>query len=199
MVTDWRVLVPADVMESVFWEAAGPLVSDGEPSAVLRAGWRCARRTGMLVNLADTPENRAMFGCTGTAEQDGEGATPFPQLVALTARAGRAMLGAILGSTRAGEQRPLRRLARGRSPRAAPQEPRPVTAYEESFTVTWRHTIRSVTSSQVTATSSLEAIAAAAHADARAALHTLSVPGRQRHSWRAQKARPNSRPPPRRR
>ncbi len=93
VVTDWQVLVPADVMESVFWEAAGPLVSDGEPSAVLRAGWRCARRTGMLVNLADTPENRAMFGCTGTAEQDGEGATPFPQLMALTARAGRAMLG----------------------------------------------------------------------------------------------------------
>ena len=33
-----------------------------------------------------------------------------------------------------------------------------------------------MTSSQVTAPSSLEAIAAAAHADARAALHTLSVP-----------------------
>ncbi len=37
VVTDWRVLVPADVMESVFREAVGPLVSDGEPSAVLRA------------------------------------------------------------------------------------------------------------------------------------------------------------------
>jgi hypothetical protein len=34
-----------------------------------------------------------MFGCTGTAAQDGTGAAPFPQLrvVALTARAGRAM------------------------------------------------------------------------------------------------------------
>ena len=43
---------------------------------------------GMLVNLADTPANRAMFGSTGTAD-DSE---PFPQLrvVALTARAGRA-------------------------------------------------------------------------------------------------------------
>jgi hypothetical protein len=57
VVTDWRVLVPVDVMESVFWEAA--------------------------------------------------------------------RLGAILGSTRAGEQTLLRRLACGRSPRAAPQEPRP--------------------------------------------------------------------------
>ena len=61
---------------------------------------------GMLVNLADTPGNRAMFGCTGTAEQDGEGAAPFPQLriVALTARAGRAMLGAILGGARPGSR-----------------------------------------------------------------------------------------------
>jgi Insertion element 4 transposase N-terminal len=372
VVTDWRVLVPADVMESVFWEAAGPLVSDGGPPAVLLAGMAVCAADGMLVNLADTPENRAMFGCTGTVEQDGEGAAPFPQLriVALTARAGRAMLGAILGSTRAGEQTLLRRLARrrpdlfagrvicfdrnfpghelitaildagghvvarvsatvalplepgggwlpdgsrmtwlnapsgkkaGRLPvraaehnavlpcgggqevsetctvittlldhEAAPADavretyltrwsasettfgedkatvtgagnrtsgpvlrsgsPRlviseawawltatqlvrasaaaalrgeaaaaralrrrnhaPVTADEESFTATWRHAIRSMTSSQVTASSSLEAIAAAAGAAARAALHTLSIPGRQRHSRRAQKARP---------
>ncbi len=38
VITDWRVLVPADVMESVFWEAAGPLIGDDEPSAVLLAG-----------------------------------------------------------------------------------------------------------------------------------------------------------------
>ena len=25
VVTDWRMLVPADVMEDLFWEAAGPL------------------------------------------------------------------------------------------------------------------------------------------------------------------------------
>ena len=67
---------------------------------------------GMLVNLADMLANRAMFGCTGTAAQDGEGAAPFPQLriVALTGRACRAMLGAILGSTQAGEQTLLKRL-----------------------------------------------------------------------------------------
>ena len=116
VVTEWRLLVPADVMEAVFWEAAGPLISDDEPSAVLLAGMTVCAADGMLVNLADTPANRAMFGCTGTAEQDGEAAAPFPQLriVALTARAGRAMLGAILGSTRAGEQTLLKRLARRR-------------------------------------------------------------------------------------
>ena len=38
---------------------------------------------------------------------------------------------------------------------------------------------------QVTASSSLHAVAAAADATARAALHTLNVPARQRHSPRA--------------
>jgi Insertion element 4 transposase N-terminal len=369
VITEWRLLVPAEVMESLFWQAAGPLVSDDERSAVLLAGMMVCAADGMLVNLPDTPENRAMFGSTGTADDS----SPFPQLrvVALTARAGRAMLGAILGSCRAGEQTLLKRLARRRpdlfagrvtcfdrnfpgydlitaildagghvvarvgegvslplepgggwlpdgsrltwlnapsgkeedrlpvraaehnvimpsgegeeeasgtctvittlldhqaapadqvrdtyltrwsasettfgenktmitgaggrtsgpvlrsgSPRLVIQEAwawltaaqlvrasaaaalrseaaavralrrkdaAPVTADEESFTACRHHAIRSMTSSQVTASSSLEAIAAAADAAARAALHTLNLPGRQRHSKRAQKARP---------
>ena len=371
VITGWRLLIPADVMESIFWQAAGPLIGDGEPSAVLLAGMMVLAADGMLVNLADTPANRAMFGSTGTADDS----APFPQLrvVALTARAGRAMLGAILGSSSAGEQTLLKRLVKRRPDlfagrvicfdrnfpgydlitaildagghviarmkegislgfedgpdrgwlpdgsrmswlnapsgrkedrlpvrvtehnaimpsgdgteevsetctvittlldhRAAPADavretyltrwsasettfgedkttiagagnrtsgpvlrsgsPRlviqeawawltatqlarasaaaalrseaaqaralrrkdaaPVTADEESFTAVVRHMIRSMTSTQVTATSSLDAIAAAADAAARAALHTLNIPGRQRHSRRAQKARP---------
>jgi Insertion element 4 transposase N-terminal len=372
VVTGWRVLVPASLMEEVFWRAAGPLIADDEPSAVLLAGMMVCAADGMLVNVADTPANRAMFGCTGTAAQDGEGAAPFPQLriIALTARAGRATLGAVLGRARAGEQTLLARLVRRRpdlfagrvtcfdrnfpghdliqaildagghvvarvkegislpmapgggwlpdgsrmtwlnarsgkeedrlpvraaehnavlpcgdgqevsqtctlittlpdhraapagavrdayltrwsasettfgedkatitgagnrtsgpvlrsgSPRLAISEAwawltatqlvrasaaaalrseaaaaralrrkdnAPVTADEESFTAVLRHATRSMTSSQVTATSSLDALAAAAGAAARAALHALNVPGRGRHSPRAQKARP---------
>jgi hypothetical protein len=368
VVTDWRVLVPADVMEDLFWQAAGPLIGDGEPSAVLLAGMTVLAADGMLVNLADTPANRAMFGSAGTAGDS----SPFPQLriIALAARAGRAMTGAILGSSRAGEQTLLKRLARRRpelfagrvtcfdrnfpgydlitaildagghvvarvsatvalplaegggwlpdgsrmtwlnapsgkkqdrlpvraaehnvilpcgdgkevsetctvittlldhqaapagqvretyltrwsasettfgedkttitgagnrtsgpvlrsgSPRLVISEAwawltgtqlvraseaaalrgehaaaralrrkdaAPVTADEESFTTARHHMIRSMTSTQVTATSSLDALAAAADAAARACLHTLNVPGRQRHSRRAQKARP---------
>ena len=374
VITDWRMLVPADLMEALFWRAAGPLVSDDEPSAVLLAGMTACAADGMLVNVADTPENRKEFGCTGTAEQDGDGAAPFPQvrIVALTARAGRAMLGAILGRARAGEQTLLARLVRRRpdlfagrvicfdrnfpghdlitaildagghvvarvkagislpmepggwlpdgsrltwlnapsgkkddrlavraaehnailpggdgeevsetctlittlldhqaapadavreayltrwsasettfgedkmtitgagnrtsgpvlrsgSPRLVIQEAwawltatqlvrataaaalpsqaaaaralrrrnrAMVTADEESFTAVWHHAIRSMTSSQVTASSSLDALAAAADAAARAALHALNIPDRQRHSQRAQKARPKFR------
>ena len=66
----------------------------------------------------------------------------------------------------------------------------PVTADQESFTAARHHAIRSMAFSQVTASSSLDALAAAADATACAALHTLNVPGRDRHSQRAQKARP---------
>jgi hypothetical protein len=65
-----------------------------------------------------------------------------------------------------------------------------VTADEESFTAARHHAIQAMASSQVTASSSLQALAAAADAAARASLHTLNVPGRQRHSERTQKARP---------
>ena len=81
----------------------------------------------MLVNLADTPVNRAFFGCTGT----GDGSSPFPQLriVAVTARAGRATLGAILGTSHAGEQTLLKRLARRRPDLFAGR----VTCFDRNF------------------------------------------------------------------
>src|SRR5438876_9353324 len=44
VVTEWRLLVPADMMESVFWEAAGPLIRDDEPSAVQIGRASCRER-----------------------------------------------------------------------------------------------------------------------------------------------------------
>jgi Insertion element 4 transposase N-terminal len=112
VVTQWRMLVPADVMEEVFWHAAGPLTGAAGPSAVMLAGMTVLAADGMLVNVADTPANRAFFGTTGTAD----GSSPFPQLraVALTTRAGRAVTGAVLGRACDGEQTLLKRLARRR-------------------------------------------------------------------------------------
>ncbi len=371
VVTGWRLPVPPALVEALFWQAAGPLIEDGAASAVMLAGMPVAAADGMLVNLADTPANRAFFGTTGTAD----GSSPFPQLrvVALIARAGRAMLGAILGQAGTGEQTLPKRLVKRRPelfaglvvcfdrnfpghdlitaildagghivarvkagialpagdspgqgwlpdgsritwlnaasgrkaerlpvraaehnavfpagdgkeevsetctiittlldhekapadqvreayltrwssaettfgedkatitgagnrtsgpvlrsgcPRLVIQEAwawlagtqltrasaaaalnggyaaararrrkyaRPVTADEESFTAAWRHAVRSMQASQVTATSSLEAIAAAGESAARATLRALNIPGRQRHSERTQKARP---------
>jgi len=116
-------------MEELFWLVAGPLVPAGDgdgdddddddgPVLVL-GGMPVCGIDGMLVNLADTAANRAMFGCTGTRSQKGPGSAPFPQLLAVvvvvvTARAGRAKLGAITGRARAGEQTLLARLIRRR-------------------------------------------------------------------------------------
>jgi hypothetical protein len=57
-----------------------------------------------------------LFGCTGTAAREGDGSAPFSQvrIVAVTARAGHAMLGAILEGSRAGEQTLLACLVRRR-------------------------------------------------------------------------------------
>jgi hypothetical protein len=112
VITDWRLPVPPDLTEGLFWRAAGSLISDDGPSAVMLAGMPVAAADGMLVNLADTGANRAFFGTTGTAD----GSSPFPQLrvVALIARAGHAMLRAILGQAGTGEQTLLRRLVRRR-------------------------------------------------------------------------------------
>jgi Insertion element 4 transposase N-terminal len=371
VVTDWRLPVPPALMEDLFWQAAGPLAGDDEPSAVILAGMPVAAADGMVVNLPDTPANRGFFGSTGTADDS----SPFPQLriIAVTARAGRARLGAILGQAGTGEQTLLKRLVKRRpglfagrvtcfdrnfpghdlvtailaagghviarvkegislgfeegqglgwlpdgsrmtwlnapsgkradrlpvraaehnvtmpgadgqeqvsetctiittlldhqaapadevrdayltrwsaaettfgedkstiagagnrtsgpvlrsgSPRMVIQEAWAwlagtqlvraseaaalrsehaaaralrrrsqalVSADEESFTAARHHAIRSMTSTQVTATSTLDALAAAADSAARACLHTLNLPGRQRHSERAQKARP---------
>jgi hypothetical protein len=127
VITQWRLLIPASVMEDLFWHAAGPLISDDEASAVMLAGMMVLAADGMLVNLADTPANRAMFGSTGTADDS----SPFPQLrvVALTARAGRAVLGAILGSCGHGEQTLLKRLVRRRPDLFAGR----VTCFDRNF------------------------------------------------------------------
>ena len=106
---EWRLLIPPEILQEVFWHAAGPLIGDDEPSAVMLAGMPVNAADGMLVNLADTKENREHFGTTGT----GDGSSPFPQLriVALTARAGRAILGAVTGKASDGEQSLLKVLA----------------------------------------------------------------------------------------
>jgi hypothetical protein len=127
VITDWRLPVPPGLLEGLFWQAAGPLIADDEPSAVMLAGMPVGAADGMLVNLADTRANRAFFGSTGTAD----GSSPFPQLriVAVTARAGRAMLGAILGQAGTGEQALLKRLAKRRPELFAGR----VTCFDRNF------------------------------------------------------------------
>ena len=70
------------------------------------------------------------------------------------------------------------------------KDAKPVTADEESFTAARHHATPLHGNHPGHATSSLAALAAAEDAAARACLHTLNIPGRERHSPRVQKARP---------
>ena len=65
VITDWRLLVPAALTEAVFWQAAGPLVSDDEPSAVLLAGMMVCAADGMLAAAGTRPEGRNRPGRPG--------------------------------------------------------------------------------------------------------------------------------------
>jgi hypothetical protein len=66
----------------------------------------------------------------------------------------------------------------------------PVTTDQVSFTAARQHAVCSMIQSRVTAGTSLAALAALAEDTSQVTLHTLAVTGRQRHSPRAQKARP---------
>ncbi len=121
----------------------------------------------MPVNLADTPENRAMFRLHGHrgAGRRGCRAVPAargadrPRRPGHARRHPRQCAGRGADAAQAAGARPQpARCAAGTTPQSPPTR-NPVTA-------TWRHTTRSMTSSQLTASSSLEASAAAAHADA---------------------------------
>jgi len=73
---------------------------------------------------------------------------------------------------------------------AAARRAAPATTGQVSFTTMTRTVTTSMRQSQVTATTSLPALAAAAETAGQAAVHTLVTTGRQRYSPRKQKSRP---------
>ena len=105
-ITAWRRRLGTWPLEQLFWRVAGPLVPDGAPGSVMIAGRPLCSMDGFEIDLPATPENLAVFSCPG----------PFPHLRCLlvTARAGRAVLGAAADTTDAGEQALVARLVRER-------------------------------------------------------------------------------------
>lgn len=99
--TEWRRLLGAEAMRQVFARVAGPIVAATDPRG-LWLGLRVCALDGFQAKVADSEANRVAFGSSGTA--DGTGG-PFPQVrvVVATARAGRALLDAVLDASRIGE------------------------------------------------------------------------------------------------
>jgi hypothetical protein len=112
-ITAWRRRLGTWPLERLFWRVAGPLVDDDAPGAVMLAGRPLCAMDGFELDLPASAGNRAVFSCSGAGP--GEDAS-FPHLrcVLLTARAGRAILGAVTDATGAGEQSLVWRLVKDR-------------------------------------------------------------------------------------
>ena len=107
MITAWRRRLGAGVMEALFWRAAGPITTVGDPDGLLGDLLVCAV-DGFQARLAETPANRERFGGSGTS--DGGGSFPQLRAVLATVWAGRAVLGAAVDASSVGEQSLIRRL-----------------------------------------------------------------------------------------
>jgi len=131
-ITVWRRRLGKWPLEQLFWRVAGPLAIDGAPGSVMVAGRPLCSMDGFELDLPATPGNLAVFSCTGVSKdtrwkgqggkgqggkgQDArvvlEGSFPHLRCLLVTARAGRAVLGAAVDATGTGEQSLVARLVR---------------------------------------------------------------------------------------
>ena len=126
--TGWRRRLGWQVMEELFWQAAGR-PGPQPPGGGLWCGLELCAIDGFQIDLPATDANREEFGSSGTS--DGSGPFPQARAVLVTARAARAMLGAAMDACSAGEQTLIARLVAGHPGfsgpglRRGPQLPRP--------------------------------------------------------------------------
>lgn len=129
VITAWRRRLGKWPLEQLFWRVAGPLISDDDPGAVMIAGRPLCSMDGFEVDLPATGENLEVFSCTGVSKDTrwkgrgtkgrpgkavAEGSFPHLRCLLVTARAGRAVLGAAADTTDTGERSLVARLVRER-------------------------------------------------------------------------------------
>ena len=89
-------------LELLFGAAARPLAGEATKGAFYR-GLRLMSLDGTCLDVADTPENEAVFGRPGSSRREGGGAFPQLRLVALSEAGTHAICGAALGPYRSAE------------------------------------------------------------------------------------------------
>lgn len=100
VITEWRRRLGVAAMRELFTRVAGPIVALTDPGGAWR-GLRVFALDGFQARVPDSDDNRAAFGSSGTADDS----SPFPlaRVVVATARAGRAILAAVLDASWVGE------------------------------------------------------------------------------------------------
>lgn len=112
VLTSWRRRLGWQIMEQLFWQAAGPVAGPAAPhGAALWCGMELCAIDGFQIDLPATGANRKEFGSSGTS--DGSGPFPQARAVLVTARAVRSVLGAAMDACSAGEQTLIARLVAG--------------------------------------------------------------------------------------
>jgi hypothetical protein len=109
VITAWRRLLGVDAMKVIFDRVAGHIVAATDPGALWH-GLRVCALDGCQIRLPDTKENRAAFGSAGTSDDGADSPFPLARAVLATARAGRAMLAAVIDASWIGEQTLAHRL-----------------------------------------------------------------------------------------
>src|SRR5260370_36482374 len=117
VICDWRARIPAVLFERLSQTVAGALADQREPGMYVNGLLVCAL-DGLMVDLPDTPANRARFGSAGGKDNTG----PFPQLraVIMVACRTRGALAAAVGPTRRGEQTLTRGLVKAQPDAVGP-------------------------------------------------------------------------------
>jgi hypothetical protein len=106
-----RERLGAEPLKELFAQAARPLATAATKGAWYRR-WRLMILDGTCLDTPDTPENDAALGRPGTGRGQGMGAFPMVRVVGLVEGGTHAIVDAVQGSYRWGEQALARGLAR---------------------------------------------------------------------------------------
>lgn len=114
-VTQARQRVGGEPLEWIYRKSAGFIATEQTQGAWYRA-WRLTSIDGTTVDIADTPDNEAVFGRPGNGRGPDKSAYPQARLVALCEQGTHVLADAEIGNLATGEQRLARHLLRSLKP-----------------------------------------------------------------------------------
>jgi len=114
-VTQARARLGVEPMEDLYRQTAKPIATEQTRGAWYRK-WRLTSFDGTSVDIADTPENEAVFGRPGNGRSGEKSAYPQARLVALCEQGTHVLADAEVGSIATGEQKMVRNLFRSLKP-----------------------------------------------------------------------------------
>ena len=114
-ITQARARLGVEPMEELYRQIARPIATEQTRGAWYRQ-WRLTSFDGTTVDIADTPDNEAVFARPGNGRSSEKSAYPQARLVALCEQGTHVLADAEIGSLATGEQKLTRSLLRSLGP-----------------------------------------------------------------------------------